>query len=328
MAKSKKQQNKQPKPNGKKGRRRNRSRGTVRPGASLKVDSMLAYDRLIRDPCAGNFAYPPYAGVDSGYLIRITATFVPAAFSAGVLTVGNAYPITFAHQIQPSTFPAYTTGAITTLSGANQWTTLNFGGSFLSNSAVKAFRPVAACMKWVPTGAINIRAGVIACGYSTAPFANAATGFDGTGVVAGMLERVPNGSGEHEIRWLPNPSDETFTPNNVNAQSASGGTICIAGQGVDGVATASNVVTANGVIEYTAVYEWIPYSTNYTSVAPKMPPPFTSQEYQSTIGNVGEFLLRGVRTAGDAMRGVSSVVQQISSLTSRRAYLPTFPLID
>ena len=320
------------KPNNKK--KPNKSRGkrkpatAARPTNALKLAAMRSYDMLIRDPCGAAFAYPPYAGTETGYLVRLTMSLQPTALGSG-LTVGNAYSSFYGIQLQPSTFPMYVQASSTTGSGANTWGALTAtANNFLASSAVKAYRPVAACLKWVPTSAIATRAGMVGVGYTTAPVAAIGATYDGSAFLNAQLERASNGSSEHEVRWLPNPSDETFSTSGASQQYISGGTVTICLHGVDGVATSTTGVNLNGLLEYTCVYEWIPSVVNQLTVAPKMPPPFTSQEYQSTIGDVGEFLLRGVRTvsANIVGAGVTAAVQSISSLTSRRRYTPGMPM--
>jgi len=287
--------------------------------------AMQAYDRLVRDPCGAPFASPPYPGGGSGYLARFTFNLAPRFFTStgtvGSSTVGN-----FAYQIQPSQLPYYvfagSTGGTTTPTFGGT----NVTGSFLSSSVLRGYRPVAACAKWVPTGAIANRAGMIAVGYEggfTKIGGDSGTPADIAALAAGLLERAPNGSSAHEVRWLPTSYDETYGIGSPNVVYGSG-TIYVAGVNVDCVYDTTTTLTANGYVELTIVVEWIPAVSSGLAVAPEAPPAFTSQQYQSTIKDIGSFLLTGARTLGSAFGGsiargaAQTVYQSISALSSSR----------
>lgn len=291
------------------------------------------YDTLVRDPCAGPFATPPYAGAASGYFTRIQVAIPITASTSG--TAGTDTFISFAMQIQPAAFPViyYTAAGFNSVSPV--WIANTLGGSFLQNTAVKAYRPVAACAKFVSNGPIAKRAGLIAVGYTQGPVR--AVGQSGTGpdilqFSQDGLERCPNGSGAHEIRFLPCPGDEQYhqTPTNLFAE---GGTLNVSGTNVDAIQGSATTATANGYVEFTGVYEWVPEGSAGISTAPTPTVGFTSQDYQSTIGDMGAFLLHGVRTAarvvgGQMVRGAAeTVMQSISGISSRRVYGVGAPML-
>lgn len=313
------------------GRRRRRSRRMA--GALSSMEGFLAYDAMIRDPCGAPFARAPYAGGTSGYMARINTTFVPT-LTAATGTIGASANANVAYFIQPATFPKYLVcGSVgSTFTNVAQ---LGFSGTFLDNTVVKQYRCLAACLKWIPTGPIQTRQGYVSLGYTAASPVNS-----GDTVTAGTvaqfanngLERQPNGSSDHEIRWIPNPADEQFLPNPTNPTNTNS-SINIALVGVDAIYTGTTTVTLNGVLELTLIVEWLPQGSQGLSTAPEPNLPFTSQYYQSTIRDIGSFLLTGARNAANVVgsalaRGAMVGVQQyVTSRTSARRYGASVPMI-
>lgn len=295
------------------------------------VVNMTDYHRLVSDPCSAPFARPPYAGGATGYMHRLQVAIPITAF-VGTGTVGAASTVNFALSIQPSSFPGYLIAAANSSSTGIQFVMSSTGGTFLQNASVKSFRPIAACAKWVPTGAIAVRAGMIALGYSQGSVKTAGDSGLAADIFAfsqDSLERASNGSSAHELRFLPTPNDEAYGPVVTGSHYAGAGTMLISGVGIDAVYTATNTVTANGYIEFTMVYEWIPVGTVGLSSVPEPPAPFTSQQYQSRLGDVGHFLLTGATKVAGALGSgfVSGAVQSISSLTSTRRFARSQPLL-
>lgn len=316
-------------PKGQKGKPRQQAK---KQGVVASPD-FARYDRLVRDPCAGNFARPPYAGGSSGYMVRLTTALSPTVFS-GVSTVGTATTSNFSYEIQPGAFPAYGFAGATSTTASPVWGISSVSGTFLSNPLVKEFRCVAACAKWVPTGPISERAGMISLGYVPGIVKNtgeSSTPADLLLIAQNGIERAPNGSSDHEIRWLPTPTDETYTQPQTSTLYVTSGTMTVTGVGVDSRYTATNIVTPNGYVEVTLVVEWTPTGSTGLSLAPETNVSFTSQDYQSTIKDVGRFLLTGARTVGMNMgagmaRGATQMVYQaVAGVSSRRRYAISQP---
>lgn len=296
------------------------------------VREMLDYDKMLRDPCASNMAYPPYGGTDTGYLVRITEQIIPPAGAGTGLVVGNTFPMNIYCQIVPKNFPAYLIGSAA--SANPSVAAVANGGIFLNQSIVRSYRPVAACLKWVPTGPMLARQGVVGLGYSTSPpLFTTGTAFVGT-LIGQTLERVPNGGGPHEVRWLPTGEDEDFIGSNLSvATTSSAGTLFAVCNGVDGTAVTTTTIQPDGFFEYTAVYEWVPGPTAGLTVAPKTPLPFTTQQHQASIEELGDYLLRGVRTVSGAVGrglvqgGIHTLFQALGTTGSIRRYSSGFPMI-
>lgn len=313
-------------------RRARRSRG--RAPLSPYMAQMEKYDTLLRDPCSADFAYPPYRGVDTGYLVRQTQSFLLTAagtgFTAGAAVAGG---VNFVFQIQPALYPsAYLSGNTAATAALGSY---SYGATspFVSLSSVKQYRAVAACVKWVPAGTVAGRSGVIGIDYSPTPPMNAGATANFLDSLQRALQRDPNGSAHHEIRWLPTEGDEAFRswPGTPSVDQGCG-TLTVVGVGIDATATSTTSANINGYIEYTCVYEWVPALGGALSSAPKMPSPFTTQQHQSTIKNLGAFLVDGVRAgAAAAATGVVQgamigVRQSISALSSSRRPARGMPL--
>lgn len=295
------------------------------------TSAMIAYDNLLRDPCAASFAHPPYSGLDTGYLLRVTQSYFLTA--AGTFTGGTKVNgLNCFFQIQPSTYPAVL-GCGTTAATANVAYYTYSSTPFLATGTVRQYRPVAACLKFVPIGPIADRSGIVGMGYCNGPLLTTGSVASFGDTLNQCLERAPNGSSEHEIRWLPNASDERFDPYTGGFTDPEASCLIFSITNCDGVATSTANANLNGYLEYTAVYEWLPAQGASLTSAPKTPLPFTTQQHQATISDLGAYLLHGVRrTASVAAEGmvrgaVGTVLQSISSLSSSRRYSPGVPLV-
>jgi len=286
------------------------------------IPAFRAYDQLLRDPCAANLTHPFYSGCESGYLIR-TTDLLPINCPATVGVVGAAATSSFSLAYNPSSY--YDTGSyqgsVIAASGANisgKWayagvtnvtgypSTTPYFTNFVSSPVVDRFRPVAACLRWVPTGAAATRAGTISMGYMqgfplSAGFAvaNAGPAYNPSSSYALGQRYTTNGSQVHEVRWLPTAPDEGFTT--VNDLKAGTGTVMVTGINVDGKYNTTNNILLEGYVEITTVWEWTPSAVSTGIVAaPKAPPPYTTQQFLSTIEDMGAFLFDGVRSSASA----------------------------
>lgn len=254
------------------------------------------WDELLRDPCAAPLAHPCYAGMDTGYLIRTTNFFTPTVATAttGNLQIDNILAWT-PYNLSSTTSVNYSSNLANFALPAVSQTGFN---NFVTSSVVKKWRPVAACLKWIPSGAYQTRSGTVASGYSMGTiFQNADTDLFSQARSAAQ-RYCGNGAEAHEVRWLPTPVDENFT--DVAASNVGGaGTVFFALQGVDATGNGTTA-TLNGTYEFTAVWEWVPsvLGATSTNVSPVPPPPFTSQQILSSIGDVGAYIFQGIRKSG------------------------------
>lgn len=272
----------------------------ARAGTSVLADPrMQNYDRLLRDPCSSALAHPPYAGTDAGYLIRTVDRFVPNLVGAG-LTPGTKNVLDAYVSIIPSSYTAngfmWGCGAIASSMPVqlNDVTSTNFIG----NSFVKRFRPVAACVKWVPTGPYADRQGSVGLAYSVGQPLDVGNTSTANSMLTGCTRIAPNGSEMHEVRWLPSAADENFS--NASSTIRNGGAATVVLSSVDAVAASTTSWVVNGYVEVTGVWEWTPSLTGASGIAvnPQAPLPYTTQQLLATIGNMGDYIFRGVRSAG------------------------------
>jgi len=265
---------------------------------------------LLADPCSGNLTQPCYSGTDAGYLIRTVDPIAVTSTDSVGLTVGSTYSMFGTVAVTPSGYVNY--GGVAGFTGSNAAATLVLStlaqsGNFMNNASVRRFRPVAACLKWVPNGPINNRRGTIASGYCAGTPYNVTDSVTVGGVSLECTRVAPNGGEPHEVRWLPTALDENFTT--ATQASSGGGTMLMAFNGIDGTATSATNIVANGYLYVYIVWEWTPSGTNGITVAPKAPLPFTSQSVLATIGDMGAFLFKGLLSPG-AGRIIAGVVSK------------------
>jgi hypothetical protein len=171
-----------------------------------------------------------------------------------------------------------------------------------TGGSVARYRPVAACVKWVPTGAVYARQGSVALGYSGGQvfFSTQAPTVNQAFTEAQRI--APNGSQIHEVRWLPTAVDENFT-DTLTSNNTGAGTMLVGLKDIDatyygGDGSTSTTIKGDGYLEITCVWEWVPARTIGVSPAPRAPLPYTSQQVLSSIGDMGAFLFEGIRAAG------------------------------
>lgn len=264
--------------------------------------SMGAYDSLIRDPCGAPLVHPPYVGTGSGYLCRTVENFTVADTSKTGLVVGTAGTGVVNIAIAPGN---YSTSTGYAFCAGSTGTATVFGRSVfpVTSSVVRKFRAVAACLKWVPYGAYAARAGVVGMGYANGGVMSGGDTVNASSFLAAQMESAPNGSKLHEIRWLPTQDDQNWK-SSTDGGSPGNGTVTLSLLNVDGIATSATTVTLSGYVEMTIVWEWAPSEIESTagglSQAPSPAPGFTVNDHQRTIGNIGTYLLHGVREATHA----------------------------
>lgn len=273
---------------------------------NARMAAMIAYDNMIRDPCGAAFAAAPYGGTESGYLARTVDTFQPSQNTslAGLVT-GQTYPSTYILQYTPSSY-GFNTGVTQGASSSSTGVVVNFAntqpGNFMGNAfVVKKYRPVAACLKWIPTGPYSTRQGVVGLGYAAGRVFDTAGTPTGQSVLQSAMSQQANGSVAHEIRWLPTTADQVFSSVVTDGSGISyeGGCVFASLVNIDSVALNATSWVAQGYFEITTIWEWVPRNDNAANgsltTAPRPPPPFSINDHQSTITDIGQYLLYGLR---------------------------------
>jgi len=281
-------------------RQPSRSRATGPVNRVLSDPRAASWERLLRDPCNAQLASPCYGGADTGYLIRTVDTFTPTGGGTG-LVAGNILPVDATFQWTPYNLSS-TTGLLyaAAQSGAALPAQTAFGfGNFIAGSAVRRYRPVASCIKFIPTGPYSSRRGMIAANYSAGQaFFTGVPNTVSAPNAFNMCQHISSlGSEAHEVRWLPTAVDENFTDTSVGNNTGAGSILFVLRE-VDGTATSTTTFTINGYLEVITVWEWIPATISSVSISPKAPTPYTTQQVLSTIGDMGAFLYQGLRATG------------------------------
>jgi hypothetical protein len=257
---------------------------------------------LWNDPCNAEMVHPPYAGTTSGYLMRtvdiITPDVLGNTFTPGTKVVQDVYL-----QWTPSNY-SDTTGFVYGMAspGTAPLPLQSLGKtSFITNSAlVRAFRPVASCLEWVPTGAIGDRAGIV--GMSSTPNTpiSSASSVNAMNLLSVAAHTEANAAGHYEVKWLPTSLDEEFETKNELSHTGCG-SVSILLKNVDATYTTTSIITANGFFRATTVWEWTPVATLGVLSAVTAPPPYTSQQIIAGLGmNMKDFLY-GTMRAGIRM---------------------------
>lgn len=303
------------KPKGKKGNKPARGQprvvGPARRAPSILNDPRASeWDALLRDPCNAKIVPPCYTGADGGYMIRTVNIYQPEYPTSGV-TPGGVVPLDSVVQICPYNWSEVSgiragtvRSSITTVDVVEE----GIADFITTSSAVKRYRPIAACVKWVPNGAYGTRSGTVGLAYTPGQILT-----EGETVV--LKSALPlcqhissNGSEIHEVRWLPTIADERWTTTE-EANNPGAGNLFITLQGVDGIATSGTRVVANGYFETTTVWEWTP-DNSLSAIKTNVfaPSPYSSQQVLSTIKDMGMYLFHGMRVAAPMVaRGLGMV---------------------
>lgn len=264
----------------------------------------IMYRNLLRDPCGAPMVAPPAAGPSSGLFVR-QRYFQPLTTTA----VTNKTSQSFVAVLQPAK------GVLKYASQSQGWQTLDLEVGLLASTICRSYRCVAACMKWIPTGSVMNRSGLISSGYVLDEVDTTTTVSDATAVDWQMLcaKSISNtGNGEPiEARWVPSgPEDVEFRARGVT-YNADTGTVLMVGRDVD--YTTGTTAQANGYLEVTIVYEWVPTSGAGIVAPLQVGTKSTMQQVLSTIGNLTQFVLENPigRAMGRAAMG--SAMQRIEN---------------
>lgn len=276
---------------------------------------------LWADPCNAEMVHPPYAGTTTGYLMRSVDIITPSV-SGIVSGLGVQVPLDFVLQWTPSNYSS-TTGFVSggNLTGGGITLAATGGSTFVvDSSSVRAFRPVASCLEFIPTGAIGTRSGAIHFISATS------TGFaSGTGVTMAQLAAQaqvtrPNAADHYEVKWLPTSLDEELeTKAELSHQGC--GTVSIMLSSVDGIGTGPSTAKVHGFFRVTTVWEWTPTIVGGIIPDIRKPPGWNTQQILSQV-NVE-------RVAHGAARGaVSAGLGFLASSFSNRRAGPSFSRIE
>lgn len=245
-----------------------------------------SYLRMLRDPCSAQLVRAPYTGTSSAYLVRTVNTYVPS---------GPQVPyMDYVYEVTPWNFPNPLISG-----GAPSGTSFTLSNNvalsnFVTNpNVVRTYRPIAACLRWVPSGPIGARAGVVGMGYSPARTYESGLTVNALQVLGTTMKQDANGSVDHNIVWLPSFGDERFGGNGeTNILGA--GSMQLVLSGIDTVDNGTGVSNnLAGYIEVTVVWEWEPISSSQMGVVPSAASAtrFTLQDVLSRIPDVGSFVL-------------------------------------
>lgn len=275
----------------------------------LRDPRALAWDRLLRDPCSAAMAHPCYAGADSGYLVRTTDLYTPTVTTTG-LSVGGVSFIDVTFQATPFN-ASLTTGCLvgSGMTGTNYAAAAIGYSNFVTNigTAVARYRPVAACVKYIPFGPFANRAGLVGSAYSPGMLLVSGDSAKPSSTLPMSQRMVPIGEEIHEVRWLPSAVDEAFTTTGATAQTGAGSIFMVL-KGVDATNQSATVASLNGSFEVTIVWEWIPTAATGAVISPQAPLPYTSQQVLSTISDMGNYVFHGLRSGVSMVRDTGTIV--------------------
>lgn len=245
----------------------------------------------------------PYGSTGSGYLLRTVSNY-NVTWSGTGLTAGDN-TASFYVAWTPSAAQLHMGVAATGLSPSMIFAPTVTDWPVRETSTVRRFRAVAACIKWIPTGPYSKRSGEVGSGYVAGQAVSTGGAWAASNAMSQCLKRAPNGSCPHEARWLPTIVDSEFVT--VSFSDARGGTVFLAGLGVDGVQSTTNGVL-NGYVEVTTIWEWEPVADNSAgtssiNVTPTPPAPFTLNDYLPRIKNIGAFVADGIGALAQSAGG-------------------------
>lgn len=250
-----------------------RRRVKVRRGIAGLDAKAMAYRQLLLDPCNGPLVPPTAIGPTTGLLFRQRKLIDLSA-----TVVSNPAPLTYSNSQRwwyALYKPALGTVQIGVSTGVDATGTAGASTIDLETVGVlanaRAYRAVAGCIRFVPTGPIGSRSGAVAAAYVPDNVASLPDGLNNGNTMKNVVSNyfafaqhtVSNASGTEmpEAKWLPSdPADLEFRDKSV-VYNADSGTVLLAGREIDSsdsTSAAISTITARGYIEVTTVYEWVP----------------------------------------------------------------------
>jgi len=280
--------------------------GTARVGGKVvRVQSRrsmaeINHAHMLADPCRGPLVHPVYGRGDQGsYVTRLEWYQYP-------LTASN---VDFQIVVSPAQWCMSVgvllgqgiAGASGVLGSAgNQWT------GTIMDQAYKA-RALAYCVEVEYTGSEQNRSGLIGLGYNSGkPVTNSQT--VSTATFLPLCQEVARcGSKKHEVKWVPNETDQLFMDKNLATEVYGNSSIIICGAGIAGQALA---------LKHTAVLEWVP-KVNASGAAGNgagLPGPSTGGNFNDVLQVLGTAAQWMFSSQGAmAIQAVRSVVNPLGS---------------
>lgn len=273
------------------GNNRNGGSGMRRSSPTLEP-AARDWLRLVGDPCRGALTSPPYPSTDTGYLIRTVDVFNPVAATIAGGVVGSTIFVDAYAQYSPSNVSVSTgnvVGGTANVGGTFTLTTNGFTNFITSTAAVKRYRPVACCLKFIPSGPYASRAGTIGVSYTPSSALNTGDTTGSTGLVSLAQFTCPVGSQEHEVKWVPTSDDAAFTTVSAPVIQACG-SVSVVLRGIDATVISATGYSVNGYFEATTVWEWVPISSQALSTPVRAPMATTVQAILATVPDISTFL--------------------------------------
>jgi len=241
----------------------------------------LAYRRLLADPCNGPLVSAPALGPTSGLVVRQKYILTPQSLNSS--TAGEFDFIAF---IQPALGRVLLNTINKDGTPSPRLQTVDLETGILSSTICHAYRPVAACAKWIPFGPIGTRSGVVGLGYVADNVKMVTTMTTGsTDDYLPLCQKVTSngGMGEPmEARWIPSgPEELEFRQRDVT-YNADVGTLMVIGRNIDGTPASE---FARGYLEVTVVWEWVP---DYTSGITSTIQAGTRSSYNAILSTLGD----------------------------------------
>jgi hypothetical protein len=276
------------------------------------------YRALLLDPCNGPLVPPTAVGPTTGLLFRQKKIISLSDALWNYTSVGASK--SFAAVYRPAL------GQVVVMATHDEASTnVGTGACWLVSledgilSSARSYRAVAGCIKFLPTGAIGSRTGIIGTAYvpDTVQTVAANTASTST-VVSGYVDKylqmtqhiMSNSSGPEsaEVRWIPSdPADLEFRDSGVTYNADTGGCL-IVGKKIDPYSTGCSI---NGFLEVTTVFEWIPaYDAGVVSSI-QMGSTTSLQTVLSTLGDLGKAATDNAyvrQLLGAAIRGTGAVL--------------------
>jgi hypothetical protein len=251
---------------------------SVVPTSAAFDAASAAYLRLLSDPCAADMVAPTFGGTGSGYLMRTKFVKAMGNFSDGV----------FEFTPQFITQPYRFCGAAVT--GAALGTAAYDSAPSQLRTIAGTYRCVAACMKVYYTGSELTRQGIVASSLTGGPYLYNAQA--PTETAAGFAEKATRyvrlGTEMHEVRWVPQESDQNFV--SMNQPEA---TVDYFSEGATIQIVVVNAPANTIQFEVTAVWEWTPATDPATAptggsivYAPRSP--VTPLPLSATLHKIGD----------------------------------------
>lgn len=251
-----------------------RTRRVLRTQMALPKPAM-DYRSLVLDPCNGPLIGPVGAGVGTGLFARYKKIITPTidADTNTFEAVAQIDPLNHVIKV----------GVAATPSATFTVTDYSTDVGILAPAVAQGYRIIASCIKWVPTGSLLYRKGIVRSIASP----------EGVGVASGNMDNIStlashsafNGSEDHEVVYFPSEHDLPFLNPADVINTQSGTTIAVAVSGIDCTYAGlpSGTTAASGYFEVTWVAEWMPARGTNMSTAPLPPTSVTLAQLYDTI---------------------------------------------